>query len=666
MHTATYSPDDNKLRLYPAYRLGAEEYARVKAAGFKWAPKQELFVAPAWGPERADLLLEMCGEIGDEDTSLIDRAEDRAERFEDYSDSRAADAAAAHSAVRRIADGIPLGQPILVGHHSEKHARKDAERIENGMRKAVKMWETSKYWTQRAQGAIRHAKYKERPDVRARRIKGLEADRRKCVKNVDHSQATIRIWSKLHEPSSKFSQPSTFLERAKYIAGHTNTTSYGVYSALTDGKMTAEDAQRQVLADAQRCIAINQRWIDHIDNRLAYERALLADAGGTAADKTGPEKGGACQCWASPGRGPGMGWSYIAKVNKVTVTVWDNWGNGGRNFTRTIPFDKLIALMTAADVQSARASGRLIETDDKVGFFLADPKRTSDDPGKDDVLLEGCTNLKPEPVKEEPQVLIVRRNPLEVLRHHVTGAIERGEAEPIVGMPVSSPSDASPYCQTCWSKLQDGKCPHCEIVADMDSAVEAMRDALRKGSAVQVVSAPQLFPTPNDIARQVVDLADIQPGHRVLEPSAGTGALLGAMGGRMFGYTPERQRIGELVAVEINASLAQRLETLFPLTDVRCDDFLVLNGDLGSFDRIVMNPPFQNGADIIHIEHAISHLNPGGRLVAVCANGPRQRKHFEQYARQWIDLPAGSFKESGTMVNAAIVVIDAREGREND
>lgn len=147
MHTATYSPDDNKLRLYPAYRLGAEEYARVKAAGFKWAPKQELFVAPAWGPERADLLLEMCGEIGDEDTSLIDRAEDRAERFEDYSDSRAADAAAAHSAVRRIADGIPLGQPILVGHHSEKHARKDAERIENGMRKAVKMWETSKYWT---------------------------------------------------------------------------------------------------------------------------------------------------------------------------------------------------------------------------------------------------------------------------------------------------------------------------------------------------------------------------------------------------------------------------------------------------------------------------------------------------------------------------------------
>ncbi len=47
MNTATYSPEDNKLRLYPSCRLDSETYARVKAAGFRWAPKQELFVAPA-------------------------------------------------------------------------------------------------------------------------------------------------------------------------------------------------------------------------------------------------------------------------------------------------------------------------------------------------------------------------------------------------------------------------------------------------------------------------------------------------------------------------------------------------------------------------------------------------------------------------------------------
>jgi len=65
--------------------------------------------------------------------------------------------------VSAIADNIPFGQPILVGHHSERRARRDAEKIENGMRKAVKLWETSEYWAQRAKGAINHAKYKDLP-----------------------------------------------------------------------------------------------------------------------------------------------------------------------------------------------------------------------------------------------------------------------------------------------------------------------------------------------------------------------------------------------------------------------------------------------------------------------------------------------------------------------
>ena len=65
--TATYSPEDNKLRLYPFARLDAATYARVKEAGFSWAPKQGLFVAPMWTPGRGDLLVELCGEIGDEE-----------------------------------------------------------------------------------------------------------------------------------------------------------------------------------------------------------------------------------------------------------------------------------------------------------------------------------------------------------------------------------------------------------------------------------------------------------------------------------------------------------------------------------------------------------------------------------------------------------------------
>jgi hypothetical protein len=44
--------------------------------------------------------------------------------------------------------------------------------------------------------------------------------------------------------------------------------------------------------------------------------------------------------------------------------------------------------------------------------------------------------------------------------------------------------------------------------------------------------------------------------------------------------------------------------------------------------------------------------------VAVEANGPRQRERLLPIAAAWIDLPAGTFREQGTSVNVAIVVVN--------
>lgn len=123
MYRATYSPDDNKLRLYAASRLDPETYKKVHDAGFRWAPKQALFVAPAWTPGREDVLLSLAGEIEDEDSTLAERQEARAERFTGYSGKRASESAQALDEVERLAAMIPPGQPILVGHHSERRAR---------------------------------------------------------------------------------------------------------------------------------------------------------------------------------------------------------------------------------------------------------------------------------------------------------------------------------------------------------------------------------------------------------------------------------------------------------------------------------------------------------------------------------------------------------------
>ena len=522
--TATYSPEDNKLRLSSLTRLDKETYTRVREAGFKWAPKQEIFVAPMWTPEREDLLIELCGEIGDEDTSLMERQEQRAERFEEYSDNRKADAEAAHRAVHAIADGIPFGQPILVGHHSEKHARRDAEKIENGMRKAVKMWETSTYWTQRAASAIRHAKYKELPAVRARRIKGLESD--------------IRVYRAKFTPDPK--QPAILQQRWNDPADAPKVPH--VWCAPHGGR-GGSWVPVSALPALEKYYS---RWIRHCENRLEYERAMLANSGGTVADRTRPEVGGACQCWASPGYG--KGWSYIRKVNKVSVTIEDRPTFGTRNYSLTMPFDKLRQVMSAAEVEVARADGRLIEAESKEGFFLADA---------------------PSPLETKAE----------------------GRADP------------------------------------QAEQFTAMRETLKAG--IQVISVPQLFPTPPDVAARMVELAEIQPEHRILEPSAGTGNIL-----RLLGNQTDK------VAVEINPNLTPGLLRL-GLSGLRVHegDFLVCNGNLGKFDRVLMNPPFENGSDIKHIQHAITFLNPGGRLVAICANGPRQNEILNHSVQNGMNYP---------------------------
>lgn len=178
-------------------------------------------------------------------------------------------------------------------------------------------------------------------------------------------------------------------------------------------------------------------------------------------------------------------------------------------------------------------------------------------------------------------------------------------------------------------------------------AVERQRFAVMAdpGAAPVVVSASNLFPTPPPLARRVVDLAGIVAGHRVLEPSAGTGRLLQPLPAGV-----------DLVAVEIDHAMAQLLRGRFA-GQVLAADFLELT-DLGQFDRIVMNPPFARGTDIRHIEHARKMLKPGGRLVAICANGPKQRTQLQPAADEWIDLPAGSFRSEGTDVNAAIVIFE--------
>lgn len=169
----------------------------------------------------------------------------------------------------------------------------------------------------------------------------------------------------------------------------------------------------------------------------------------------------------------------------------------------------------------------------------------------------------------------------------------------------------------------------------------------------------EFFPTPPAVAERVIELADIQNGMRVLEPSAGRGALaLAAQQSAldvkvdMFELMPENN--AHLHSMNIkNAKIGDPI------------DFLSVE-PMASFDRIVMNPPFGRQADIKHVSHALKFLKPGGLLVSVMASSVtfRSNKLTTDFRQLIVDrgghieeLPEGAFKSSGTMVNTVIVVI---------
>lgn len=170
------------------------------------------------------------------------------------------------------------------------------------------------------------------------------------------------------------------------------------------------------------------------------------------------------------------------------------------------------------------------------------------------------------------------------------------------------------------------------------------------------------FDTPPELAQVVVELADIKPGMKVLEPSCGIGNLVAAViaeaggGASVFGYEIDPKRHAECVTRHFSA---------FGAGSLGLGDFLAVKPE-PVFDRVVMNPPFARQADIEHVEHALHFLRPGGRLVSIMSASVgfrlNQRSALFRLTVSRLGgtispLPPGSFRSSGTDVNAVIVTI---------
>lgn len=149
----------------------------------------------------------------------------------------------------------------------------------------------------------------------------------------------------------------------------------------------------------------------------------------------------------------------------------------------------------------------------------------------------------------------------------------------------------------------------------------------------------QYYPTPEHIARDAVELAEIGPDHECLEPSAGTGNLADHIA-----------EAGKLVCVEVSPLHCQVLESKGH--NVEQADFLKW-GVTRFFDRIVMNPPYSQGRWQAHVEHAATMLRPDGVLVAILPASAKGKDVLPGMSLTWSRVYENQFK--GATVDVVIL-----------
>lgn len=166
------------------------------------------------------------------------------------------------------------------------------------------------------------------------------------------------------------------------------------------------------------------------------------------------------------------------------------------------------------------------------------------------------------------------------------------------------------------------------------------------------------FATPEPVGYKMVQWAGLKDGDRVLEPSAGHGAI-----SRFFSPNTDN------TIIEPSSRLA-------PQAQMNTDNAKLINGyfeDLhigNKYDAVTMNPPFGTGGKtaVEHVAKAFKHLRNGGRVIAIIPRGAMADKRFDAWYESddakdahmvgEVLLPGVTFERAGTKVATRIVIID--------
>ena len=196
-----------------------------------------------------------------------------------------------------------------------------------------------------------------------------------------------------------------------------------------------------------------------------------------------------------------------------------------------------------------------------------------------------------------------------------------------------------------WDRRRDG-----HVFPEGTDVSALVHQALQDGEVLDHQKSLGFFETPGHIATMLVGMAGVEPGMRVLEPSAGRGAIADAV--------RASQPDCPIVTVEIDEG--RHLELLDKGYDSHCEDFLPWWSPQ-RFHRVLANPPFPD--EVHHVRHMRELLTPNGLVATVLSNAITFRNdsgydELRRMATTIFPLPEGTFRESGTMVNTVIAVFE--------
>lgn len=192
-----------------------------------------------------------------------------------------------------------------------------------------------------------------------------------------------------------------------------------------------------------------------------------------------------------------------------------------------------------------------------------------------------------------------------------------------------------------------------------DAADDGVKPDDFKVSSTAVAADLSFYPTPPEVTLQILRRCNIFDDMRILEPSAGEGGMV-----RSILLDNPAVRID---AIEVHPQRAMMLKQIKGIGEVFNRNFLTMK-PRPVYNLIIMNPPFFRTHWMKHVRHAFDFLCEGGALYAVLPISARVneskehiafRKFVEKNSRgwgsPWSDLPALSFKSSGTNINTVVL-----------